>query len=148
MADGMGLRVTSTSVVVATIYNWLTLMVLMGLPLSILLGDTLKKWLNMAQNNYPGSISTRREWHPLKILNSVPRHLLQIQTTSPQRHPTLTSALEPILVVSMPGVAESFKSDIQKMTYTPDFNLVNLLHVENVNLTLDHPNSTIDMLEN
>jgi len=48
----------------------------------------------------------------------------------------------------MPGVAESFKSDIQKMTYTPDFNLVNLLHVENVNLTLDHLNSTIDMLEN
>jgi len=43
------------------------------------------------------------------------RRLFEIQTTPPQGHPVLTSALEIILVVSMPGVAETFKNVIDRM---------------------------------
>ena len=55
-------------------------------------------------NNFPGIVGEEREWYPLQRLNSVPRRLLEMQTTPPHRHPALISAHEPILVVTMPGV--------------------------------------------
>jgi hypothetical protein len=35
----------------------------------------------------------------------------------------------------MPGVAETFKSVIDEMTYATDFKLIDVLHTENANLT-------------
>jgi hypothetical protein len=55
----------------------------------------------------------------------VPVHLLEIQSTPPHRHPALISALEPILVVTTPVVAEHFKSGIKEITHGTDFKLVN-----------------------
>jgi len=48
----------------------------------------------------------------------------------------------------MPGVAETFKTVIGKMTHETDFKLVNLLHTDNANLTYDHLNTSIDKLRN
>jgi len=78
----------------------------------------------------------------------VPRRLLEIQSTPPHGHPALISALEQILVVTMPGVAETFKSVIDEMTFGTDFKLVNLLHAKNANLTHEDLNTRIDEPEN
>jgi len=78
----------------------------------------------------------------------VPRCLSEIQTTPPQGHPALTSAQEPILVVTMPGVAEMFKSVIDEMTYGTEFKRVNLFYTENLNLTHEDLNTSIDKPEN
>ena len=97
--------------------NLVTEKVVMGLPLSILWGNTLKEWVILAHNDFPGIVGEEREWYALKRLNSVPHRLLNIKSTPPHRHPALISALEPILVVTMPGVAETFKSVIDKMIH-------------------------------
>jgi len=47
---------------------------------------------------------------------------------APHGHPALVSALEPILVDTMPGVAETFKTVIDEMKHGTKFKLVNLLH--------------------
>jgi len=78
----------------------------------------------------------------------VPRYLLEIQSTPPHGYPPLISALEPILVVTLPGVAETFKSGIYEMTHGTDFKLVNLLHAKNANLTHENLNTSIDEPEN
>jgi len=120
----------------------------MGLPLSILLGNTLEEWVILAGNDFPGIVGEEREWYLLQRLNSVPRPLLEIQTTPPHGHPVLISAHEPILAVTMPGVAETFKTVINEMTHRTDFKLVNLLHAENANLTHKDLNTSIDEPEN
>jgi hypothetical protein len=148
VADEMGLGKTFTSVAAAMICELLTEKVVIGLPLSILWVNTLAEWVNMVQNNFHKIIGDEREWYPLRRHNSVPRHLIEIQKTSPQRHPALTSALEPILVVTMPGVAEMFKSDINQMTFATDFILINLFHTENVNRTHEDLNTSLDEPEN
>jgi len=74
--------------------------------------------------------------------------LLEIQTTPPHRYPALISAHEPILVVTMPRVAETFNTVINQMTHGTDFKLVNLLHAENANLTHEDLNTRIDEPEN
>ena len=78
----------------------------------------------------------------------MPRCLFEIQSTPPQGHPALTSAFEPILVVTMPRVAETFKSVIDKMTYGTNFKLITMLNAENANLTQDNLNTSIDKPEN
>ena len=82
------------------------------------------------------------------MLNSVPRRLLERQTTPPHGHPALISAHQPILVVTMAEVAETFKTVIEEMTHGTDFKLINLLNAENANLTHEDLNASIDMLEN
>ena len=57
------------------------------------------------------------------------------------------SALEPILVVTMPGVAETIRRVSDEMTYGTKFNLIDLLHMENANLTYKDLNSNIIELE-
>jgi len=116
--------------------------------MSILWVNTIEEWVILAQNDLPGIVGDDREWYPLQRLNSVPQRLLEIQSTPPHRHPALISALEPILVVTMPRVAETSKIVIDKMTCGTDFTLVNLLHAENANLTHEHLNTSIDELEN
>jgi len=44
----------------------------------------------------------------------------------------------------MPGVAETVKTVIHEMTHGTQFELVNLLHAENANLTHKDLNSSID----
>jgi hypothetical protein len=79
----------------------------------------------MVQNDFPGIIGEEQEWYLLLRHNSVPRCLIEIQKAPPQGHPALSSALQPILLVTMPRVAETFKSVINKMTVATDFKLIN-----------------------
>jgi hypothetical protein len=73
---------------------------------------------------------------------------LEIQTILPHGHPALISAHEPFSVVTMPGVAETFKTVIHEMTHVTDFKLVNLLLAENANLAHEDLNTSIDEPEN
>jgi len=144
----MGLGMTFTSVTAAMINQLLTKKVVMGLQLSILWGNTLAEWENMVQNDFPGIISKERKWYPLRRHNSVPRLLIEIQKTPPQGRPALSFVAEPILVVTMPAVAETFKSVIDEMIFATDFQLINLWHAENVNLTHKDLNTSLDEPEN
>jgi len=74
--------------------------------------------------------------------------LSEIRSTPPQGHPAPTSACEPMLVVTMPGVAETFKTVIDKMTYRTNFKLITLSHAENANLTHEDLNTSGDEPEN
>ena len=122
--------------------------VVMGLPLSILWGNTLEEWVILAHNNVPGIVGEEWEWYPVQRLNSVPRGLLEIETTPPHGDPAVILAHEPILVVTITRVAEIFKTVIDEMTHGTDFKLINLLHTENANLTHQHLNTSIDEPEN
>jgi hypothetical protein len=48
----------------------------------------------------------------------------------------------------MPGVSEMFTSVIDEMTFAINFTLINLLHMENANLTHEDLNTSIDKPEN
>jgi len=48
----------------------------------------------------------------------------------------------------MLGVAETVKTVIDEMTHGTEFTLVNLSHAENMNLTHEHLNTSIDELDN
>jgi hypothetical protein len=89
----------------------------MRLPLSILWVNTLSEWVNTVLNNFPGIVSEEREWYLLQRLNSVPQHLLEIQKTPPDRNPALISAHEPILVITIPGIADTLRTVINPMTH-------------------------------
>jgi len=65
----------------------------------------------------------------------VPCRLLEIQKTPPYGHAVLVSALEPILLVTMPGVPETIKTVNDEMTHGTHSKRVNILHAENVNLS-------------
>jgi len=144
VADEMGLGKTFTLVAAAMLCKLVTEKVVMGLPLSILRGNTREEWVIFGQNDFPGIVGEEREWYLLQRLNSVPRHLVEIQTTTSHSQPARISPHEPILVVTMPGGAKTFKTDIDEMTQGTDFKLVNLLHPENVNLTHEDLNTSID----
>jgi len=148
VAVQMGLGKTFTSVAVAMHCKLVTERVVMGLPLSMLWGNTLEECVILAENNFPGIVGEEREWCPLQRLNSVPRRLLEIQTTLLHGHPAHISAHEPILVVTMPWVAETFKTVIDEMTHGTDFKLVNMLHPANAYLTHEDLNTSVDQPEN
>jgi len=147
VTDEMGLGKSFTLVAVAMLCKLVTEKVVMGLPLSILWGNTLEDWVILVHNDFPGIVGEEQEWYPLQRLNSVPRRLLEIQSTPPHQHPALISALELILGVTMPGVAETFKSVIDEMTHGINVKLVNLLQADNVNLTHKDLNTSIDQPE-
>jgi hypothetical protein len=148
VADEMGLGKTFTLVVAAMLCKLVTKKVVMVLPLSILWGNTLEEWVILAHNDFPSIVGEERKWYPLQRLKSVPRCLLEIQSTPPHGHPALISALETILVITMPGVAKTFKSVLDKITHRTDFKLVDLLHTDNANLTHKDLNTSIDKPEN
>jgi hypothetical protein len=102
----------------------------------------------LAHNNFPGIVGEEREWYPLQRLNSVPRNLLEIQTTPHHGHPALVSALELLLVVTLPGMVQTMKIVINEKTHETDFKCINLLHANNTNLTYEDPNTSIDQPEN
>jgi len=76
VADEMGLEKTFTSVAAAMLSKLFTEKVVMGLPLSILWGNTLEEWVILARNDFPGIVGEEREWYLLQSLNSVPRQPL------------------------------------------------------------------------
>jgi len=121
MADAMGLGKTFTSVATAMLCKLVTEEVVMGLPLSISWWNTLEEWVIVAHNYLPGIVGEERELYPLQRLNSVPCRLLEIQTTPPHGHPAFVLALEPIFMVTMPGVAETFKTVIDEITHGTKF---------------------------
>jgi len=102
----------------------------------------------MVPNNYPGVVSEEWKWYPLQRLNPVPPHVLENRTTQSQGHPALTSTIEPILVVTIRRVAETFKIVIDQMTSRADFKQVNLSQAENVNLSNDTLNTSVNDPEN
>jgi hypothetical protein len=80
-------------------------------------------------------------------IESVPCCLLQIQPTPPHWHPALITAHEPIMVVTMPRVAQNFNTVINEMIHGTDFYLAQLLHRTNANLTHEDPNTGSDELD-
>jgi hypothetical protein len=148
MVDEMGLGMTFTSVAAVMLCKLVTEAVEMGLPLSIIWRNTHEEWVIMVRNDYPGIVGEEQEWYPLQRLNFAPRHLLEIQTTPSHGNPALVSSIDPILVVTMPGVAETFMPVIDEMTHATEFKLVNLLHAENANLNHQDLNTSIDEPEN
>jgi len=129
VGDEMSLGKTFASVAAAILCFLVTEKAVMGLPLSMLWGNTLEERVMLAHNDLPSIVGEDREWYVVQILNSVPRCLLEIQTTRSHRHPAWILALQPISVVTMPGMAETFKPAIDEMTHVTDFILINLLHV-------------------
>jgi hypothetical protein len=148
VADEISLGKTFTLVATAMISKLLTEKGVMGLPLLILWGNTLAEWVNIVQNDFPCIVGEEREWYPLQRLNSVPHCMLEIQKTLPLRHQALITAHEPILVVTMHGVAETFKTVIDVMTHGTDSKLVNLLRAANANFTDEDLNTRIAEPEN
>ena len=69
MADEMGIGKMLTLVAVAIICQLLTEEGVVELRLSIMYGNTLDEWLNMAQDKCLGSIGEAREWYPVQRLN-------------------------------------------------------------------------------
>jgi hypothetical protein len=148
VADEMGLGKNFTSVAAAMLCKLLTEKVVMGLPLSILWGNSLKEWVILVENDFPGIVGEEQKCYPLQRLNSVSGRMLEIQTTPHHGHPALLSAHEPILVATMPGVAETFKTVIDEMTHGTVFKLANMLHPENATLTHLDLNTRLDAPEN
>ena len=64
VVDEMGLGKTFTSVAEAMLCKLVTEKVGMGLPLSILWGNTLAKWVILAHNDFPGIVGEEQEWYP------------------------------------------------------------------------------------
>jgi len=147
VADEMGHDKIFTLVAAAMICKLLTETFVMVLLLSVLWGNTVEEYVNMARNNVPGIIGEDWEWHPLRIQHSGPHHHIEIQTTPPQGHLADTSAPVPILVVSMPGVADTFKTVIKTITYRADITLINMLNVQQANPTHEDLNTSRDQLE-
>jgi hypothetical protein len=144
LADEMGLGKTHTSLAAAMFCKLQTEKVVFGQPLSILWGQTLDEWINQAQNDYPAVPPEERGWYPLTKKNPVPRRLLEIKTTPPYGDPCLVSAHEPILIVTLPGICETFKSVIKDMSYNTDFTIIDLLDPNHYNLTNEDLNASAD----
>jgi len=72
VVDEMGLDETFTSVAASMICKLLTEKVVMGLPLSIVCGNTLEKEVNMAKNDIGGIIGDKQQWYPSRRHSSVP----------------------------------------------------------------------------
>jgi hypothetical protein len=115
VVDEVGHGMTFTLVAAAMICKLLIEKVVIVLPLSITLGNTLEEWLILVHTDCTGIVGEDWEWYPLQRMNSVHHHLLEIQTTPPHEHRALLSVLEPILGVRMTRVAETFMTVIKEM---------------------------------
>jgi hypothetical protein len=148
VVDELGIGKIFTSVAAAMLCKLVTEKVVMGLPLSILWGNTFEQWVIFAHNDLPSTVGEERESYLLQRLNLVLHHLLEMQTTPPDRDSAHITVHEPIAIVTLPRVVESFKSFINEMTHRTDFKLINLLHAENANCTHEDLNNSIDKSEN
>jgi len=66
VADEIGLGKTFTSVAAATLCKLVTEKVVIGLPLSILWGNSLEELEILVDNNFPGIVSEEQEWYLLQ----------------------------------------------------------------------------------
>jgi len=148
VADEMGLGKTFTTVAAAIFCKLATEKVVMGLPPSIVWGNTLEEWVILVHNDFRVIVGEAQKWYLLQRLNSVPCHMSEIQTTPPHRHPALILPFQPILVYTMPGVAGTFTSVIDEVINGTDFQWGIMLQTENENLTHDDLNTGIDKPEN
>jgi hypothetical protein len=126
----------------------LTENVIMGLPLSILQRNTHAEWVNLVQNDCPEIIGEESESYPLLLHNSVSRRLIEMQKIALQGHPAPTPPSQPMLVLTMPGVTETSNGVIDNMTFATHFTLIHLLHTENVDVTHEDLNSSLEQPEN
>jgi hypothetical protein len=62
VADEIRLGKTFTLVAAAMLCKFVTEKVVMGLPLTILSGNTLEEWVILADNDFPGIVGEEREW--------------------------------------------------------------------------------------
>jgi hypothetical protein len=53
-------------------------------------------------------------------------------------HPALTSAVKPILMVTIPAVAEMFQCVVDEMPHNTNLKVIHLLHGENANHTREY----------
>jgi len=109
---------------------------------------TFVERVNMVQNDSPRMIGKDWKWYLLWKLYSVPHRLLPIQTTAPLGLPALTSAIQRILVVTMPRVIESFNSAMNKIPYVTGSKPENMLRLDNSNSALKNLNTRINNPEN
>ena len=144
MVDEIGFGKTFISVAAAILCKLVAEQVVMGLPLPIVWGNTLEEWVMLGHSNFLGIVGEEREWYPPQRFHSVPRRLLEIQSTLPHGHPAQIPAIERILVLTMPGVGASFENVSDEMTHGTDFKLVNILHANYTNLTHKALNTGID----
>jgi len=144
VADELGLGKTFTSVAAALHWNLVPKKVVMGLPLSMLLGNTFQGWAILAHSDITSIVGDELEWYQLQRLHSIPHRLLEIQSEPPHVHPVQIWALEPILVVTMPRLAKTVRSVIDEMTHGTYFKLVNIFQAKNANLTHKDLNTSID----
>jgi hypothetical protein len=135
-------------VAAARICKLLTEQVVMGLPLSILWGNTFDEWVNLTEDDIPVVIGNERTSYLFRRNHSIPRHFSEIQSTPLQGHSAQPSAFEIILLVTTPGDAEMLKRAIDKMTDGTDFKLINMWHVDNANRTHYNLNASIDEPDN
>jgi hypothetical protein len=124
VVDEMNLGKGVTSVAAAMICKLLTEKVVMRLLLSTLGGNTNAEWASMGQKNFPRMIGDWQKWYLSWRHNSVPRYFITILNTQLPGYHALTFALEPILVVTMPGVVETFTRVSDEMTYRTKFKLI------------------------
>jgi len=108
----------------------------------------LEEWMDIVQNDYPGTFGDEQEWHPFYRLISVPRSHLKIHTTPPRGHSAYSPAFKPIMVVTMRRVAQTFNCVSDKVKYGTKFKLVNLSKGEDGNLTQEDPNTRFDEPDN
>jgi len=81
----------------------------------------------MLQISYPSIVGEHWELDLLLRWDRVSHCLLEIHTTPPFLQQGLLSPLEPILAVTIPGVAVTFKNIINKLTYGTDFKICKLI---------------------
>jgi len=129
----VGIQFTTTCILFAgaLIRNLPNDKILVGLPMSMIWGNTHVKWGNITQSDNLRITSDKQEWYWSRRLNPVPHHLAKIQATASLRHSVLTLACKPILVVTVTSVGTSFKSTINVILYVADFKyatLFNLVH--------------------
>jgi hypothetical protein len=146
--DETGLGKTFTLVAGVMIPKLVTEQGVIGLPFSIFWVHNRGEWVILANNDVPGLVGQEQGLYPHQRLSSVSSHRLDIQTSPPHGHPAVNSVLEPILMVTMPRVAVTFKTGINEMTDGTHFKLGKLLHAENANLTHKDLNTTIEEAEN
>jgi len=124
-----------TSMAAAVICKLLTKNVVVGLPLSTLWGNTLEQWVHMAQKDYLSIISEECERDPLRRLNSVPLHCLEVPTIPPLGYLAHTLALEWIPVIPLRKVAETFMTVIHNTKYGTDLKFGHSFEADNADHT-------------
>jgi len=130
----------------AIVYKLLTEKIIVELLLTMLWGNTLDEWVNIAQDSNPDNISDAWESYPMQTLITGHHYVSDNQTTPSLCHPTLTSALEAILMVTFAAVRDTFKIVIDGWTAETWYTLVDAIDAENPDYTNGYVNTCINKL--